>query len=146
MFRKKILCAISLVGLNACSETSYDECVVNGLKSRSSAAAVEAIESSCRRKYETERISSLKAVINRELKPYSDGSRVMYFQVSNDTADIVTIIDVKVTDDYDLRYETWIEPSRWVELELPADKERIPSQLRRGDSLRATSFKVIPVK
>jgi hypothetical protein len=45
-----------------------------------------------------------------------------------------------------MTYETWIEPSRWTEVELPSEVGGKPITLKEGDRLDASTIRVIPVK
>jgi hypothetical protein len=146
MLKAYFICSMSILILTACSKTNYDECLVDGLKGRANEALVQATEQSCRRRHEIEKIAPIDVVVSRELSPYSDGSRRLYAEISNESDDIVTIVKFDVGEGYEIKYDTWIEPSRWVEVELPSEVGGNPISLKEGEKLDANTIKVIPVK
>jgi hypothetical protein len=52
MSKTYFVCSASIFVLTACGQSTYDACLVEGLKGRANEALVEATEESCRRQYE----------------------------------------------------------------------------------------------
>lgn len=147
--------ALAFVVTGACTGQTYNDCILDAAAKSGSSKTIDLVDEACRRKFEKNQKGQLDiSIVDKEPLPFvvadksGEGSPPeQEMQVTNPTDLIVTQLEIEDATKAVWTYNTWIEPGRWVVLDLPKDIAR-GTEFSKSDLLvaKARFTKVIEAK